>query len=373
MIAVYAYASLALVFLAVSFFLFWHIPLLTVTAVHPANDICKDISVIIPAYNEEKNLERLLRSIKKQTGQPAEIIVVDDQSTDNTARVAQAYDVRLIRTEDRPEGWYGKNWPCWTGAQNAAGKRFLFIDADLVFKKEGLAAIAAAQIKRGGVVTVHPYHAIKRGYENLSAIFNAIVHAGMNAFTLRGSALKPAGAFGPCMLCTREDYFSIGGHEKVKHSVLEHMAMGHLLIHAGMEVNCFGGKNTVHFRMYPDGFFSLFNGWAKSFAVGAGYTSAWVMILINIWISGLFLAALAPIILPLVSSGSGLLWGILLYLLGASGCMWITRRIGNFPAFINLFFPLALVFFVMVFMKSAVSTWITKKASWKGKTVTFGK
>ena len=88
------------------------------------------LSIIIPARNEETNLPKLLRSLTAQSPQPREIIVVDDASTDRTAEVAQQFGARVIRSLPLPNGWRGKTWACHQGAQVATGEMLLFLDAD---------------------------------------------------------------------------------------------------------------------------------------------------------------------------------------------------------------------------------------------------
>ena len=83
------------------------------------------ISIIIPAYNEEKFLPKLLRSIRKQAYKNKEVIVADASSTDRTAEIAGEYGARVV------EGGMpavGRN----NGAKKAKGDIFLFLDADVV-------------------------------------------------------------------------------------------------------------------------------------------------------------------------------------------------------------------------------------------------
>jgi len=93
------------------------------------------VSVIVPARNEVRNIERLVRSVLATTWPDLELIVVDDHSSDGTgalARTAGHGDPRLVVFEppSLPEGWFGKQWACWCGAQRATGDRLLFADAD---------------------------------------------------------------------------------------------------------------------------------------------------------------------------------------------------------------------------------------------------
>lgn len=84
------------------------------------------VSVIIPAYNEAKNISRNLKAIINQTYKKVEIIVVDDQSTDNTALISKKYTHNVFERK-HAERSVQRNF----GASKAKGKYLLFIDADM--------------------------------------------------------------------------------------------------------------------------------------------------------------------------------------------------------------------------------------------------
>ena len=96
------------------------------------------LSVIIPARNEAKNLQRLLPSLLA-VPYPGmyEVIVVDDGSTDTTAEVASNYQVRLIQLTDLPADWLGKPHACHQAVQAAKGEWVLFTDADTIHASNG--------------------------------------------------------------------------------------------------------------------------------------------------------------------------------------------------------------------------------------------
>src|SRR5258706_8421939 len=84
------------------------------------------VSIIIPAYNEEAVVGRLLHSIQKQTYTNCEAIVVDDASTDDTADVAKKF-TKNVFTRKHAERSIQRNF----GATKAKGKYLLFLDADM--------------------------------------------------------------------------------------------------------------------------------------------------------------------------------------------------------------------------------------------------
>src|ERR1035438_1521395 len=89
-----------------------------------------EVSVIVPARNEEANLAACLRSLIGQPGPSYEIIVVDDHSTDRTPDIANSFPVQVITAGPLPDGWTGKCNACWSAAKVAKGKWLLFTDAD---------------------------------------------------------------------------------------------------------------------------------------------------------------------------------------------------------------------------------------------------
>jgi len=133
-----------------------------------------------------------------------------------TVEVAKDNGIKVINIESLPNGWLGKPWACFTGAKNSSGNILLFLDADTELHKDGLENLLLCYLKYKGVITVQPYHKIKKFYENFAAYFNLVLMGSMNVFTPLQRISKPIGAFGPCLLCDRNSYFSIDGHGSAK-------------------------------------------------------------------------------------------------------------------------------------------------------------
>jgi len=93
-----------------------------------------DVSVIIPAYNAEATIQACVESIKSSDFRGTfEIIVVDDGSTDRTARIAKKLNVTLFRQKNAGAA-AAKN----VGAKKARGKVIIFLDSDVLFFKDTL-------------------------------------------------------------------------------------------------------------------------------------------------------------------------------------------------------------------------------------------
>jgi 4,4'-diaponeurosporenoate glycosyltransferase len=352
------------------FIFFWRVPYPRSSGRY--NETPLRISIIIPARNEEKNLGRLLQSLKDQPLKAHEMIVVDDHSTDSTAEIGRQAGCIVISSKDLPEGWTGKPWACWQAAHQATGEIFVFLDADTFLESDGLSRIFFTYLEHGGLLSIQPFHRMGKIYERLSAIFNIAIMAGMNSFTLWGSRQKPSGAFGPCMVCSREDYFAVGGHEKVRGKILESIPFGREFLKAGREVRCYGGRGTISFRMYPGGLRSLIEGFSKGFGTGAGATSLVVLFMMVCWITGGL--AITRHLLQAAFWTDPVALGVwvtldIFYILQMH---WMLRRIGNFGFYTPLFFQIPLLFFVILFFSSLLRIFVVRRVSWKGRMIKTG-
>jgi len=355
---------------------FWLFGLFILWKIPGYNNCCKkntesnfSISVIIPARNEEKNLDNLFNSLSSQSVRVKEIILVNDNSTDSTPDIGRKYNARVIDLKSLPKGWIGKSWASHNGARVAAGDYLLFLDADTVLNRNGIKNIMSCLKTHRGVISFQPYHRIKKIYENLSLFFNIILVAGMGVFTLFQTRVKPIGAFGPCMICKREDYRKIGGHKSIKGKVMEDIEIGKRFLKTGIPVFCLRGKGTIDFRMYPGGLKEMVRGWSKGFSSGAGSTSIPILIMVIAWIVGsifplnLFADGSSPFDLSIILVGAAF------YVAFAAQIYWMSYRIGNFSIWASLFYLIPLTFFIIIFFYSLILTVFRKKVSWKDRDI----
>jgi len=307
------------------------------------------LSIIIPARNEEHNLPTLLKSITSQTVEPLEILVVDDGSTDATADIARGFGAIVITPPPLPEGWRGKTWACHQGALAALGQHLLFMDADTWFETGGLEQLLS--IHHAGALSIVPYHAVRKTYEDLSLFFNICMTAGT----------VPKGLAGQFLLVSQNDYQLSGGHESVRGHILENFRLAEKFHTAGVPLLSMTGKGIVSFRMYPDGPRELVRGWTKGFAAGAGGTPGDTLLLVIAWMSGLMIA---PLMVAL--TGDWPLWGTAC-LLCSLQVAWLGRKLGAFGWPMLLCYPIPLMFFFGTFGWSAIRS--GKKVTWKGREI----
>lgn len=334
----------------------------------PFDSAPKDISVIIPARNEEHNLPRLLESLRQQDLAAVEIIVVDDASEDGTAVVAAEKGARVISSLPLPEGWRGKTWACHQGVRASSGYLLVFMDADTWLEPGGLRKLAGAWASRGGAVSVMPYHETGKAYEDLSIFFNLIMAMGVGSFTILGRRRSSEGLFGQVMLVDRESYRQGGGHEAVRGHTLENMFMAGRFMTGGVTVSSFGGRGAVGMRMYPGGLGELIEGWSKAFISGAARVSLPMMISIVAWITGGILAATLLILALLSYSSASPLW-LLPYPLFCLQIGAMAARLGSFGSWACLLYPVPLGFYFAVLTRAALRRTRGRDATWKGRRI----
>ena len=329
------------------------------------------LSVIIPVRNEESSLPILLASLKEEVRPPDEIIVVVNAAEGETIKVAERNNVKVLLSKPTPEGWIGKPWACYQGAQAAKGDILVFLDADTRLERNGLKSILDTHFTRSGVISVQPYHVTKKLYEQLSAFFNIILMGAMGTCTVFGNLIKPLGLFGPCIVMERECYLKFGGHEEVKGEIVEDLAIGDRLKEQKIPIYCCSGKNNISFRMYPNGIKELIDGWSKGFATGAVKTYIPVLIAIIAWVGGGISATIYSVQAIFSMNTTLILVYAAAYLGFVIQIYWMLFRIGNFKFYTALFYPICLLFFLIIFLYSIFIIFIRKTVRWKGATISL--
>ncbi len=349
-----------------------------VTPVHemPGHEIAVQplaISVIVPARDEANSLPTLLGALAASSRRPAEIIVVDDHSTDGTSVVARASGVvglRVVEAPTLPEGWTGKNWACHVGATQAGQPTLLFLDADTCPAPDALTSLERAYVTNRGLVSVQPFHRTTLPYEELSAVFNVVSLMGSGAFSpLAAKAVRVA--FGPCLMMSAADYRRVGGHLAVRNEVVEDIALAANFASAGLPVSCWLGGDRMSFRMYPDGVRSLAQGWTKNIAAGAGRAPLSRVLPSVVWVALLATVAAASIVgvVKWIAGAGAPVAALVAYAIVVVHVAYLLRRIGSFRVWTAVLFPVPLSFFVAIFCRSLVAVASGSSVTWRGRAV----
>jgi len=166
---------------------------------------------------------------------------------------------------------------------------------------------------------------------------------------------------GQFLLIDRDAYWRVGGHETVKGRILENFWLAKQLRTQGVLAHCRGGRGVFAFRMYPTGWSDLVDGWTKGFASGAGQTPLPILLLIIVWLGGLFFVPIGVAI-----GGAPLVW-LSVYGLCVVQVAWLLRRAGSFHWATAMFYPVMVLFFFVVFTRSVLRS--GKAVSWKGRDI----
>jgi glycosyltransferase involved in cell wall biosynthesis len=223
---------------------------------------------MIPARNEEANLQRCLQSLVAQTAPPFELIVVDDHSTDRTRSIAQSFPtLRVLAADPLPDGWSGKSNACWTGAKLAKGKWLLFTDADTRHAVNSIEqGFCEAESSHAALLSYSPKQEVHGFWERaLMPVIFAELAKTYRPQEVTDPTSPAAAANGQYLLIRRDVYDAVGGHAAVAHAILEDVELAKLVKRSGYKLQ-FRVSGAVSTRMYRS-FGQMWEGWTKNLAL----------------------------------------------------------------------------------------------------------
>jgi glycosyltransferase involved in cell wall biosynthesis len=240
--------------------------------VKPEREAAGEVSVLIPARNEQENLPRCLETVLSQPC-VREVLVYDDHSEDNTAEVVRSFAardprVRLIEPNPLPPGWAGKTFACHKLSEAAEAPWLLFLDADVTLAPGAIAGVLAEAQRRGLTLLSCWPGLIMHGFweKLLMPMLNFVV------FTLYPAPLairRPLDAslglaHGALILARRDAYRRVDGHRAVRAELFEDTLLARVWRQRGEFSLCLDGRRLVHTRMYS-GLRPIWLGFQKNF------------------------------------------------------------------------------------------------------------
>lgn len=227
----------------------------------PAPGGVRPISVLVPARNEERSIERTLRTILASQGVDLEVIVLDDGSTDATASIVAGIasaDPRLglLPGAPLPEGWCGKQHACWQLAAAASRETIAFIDADVTVAPDGLARGAAfLDASRASLVSGFPRQETSSIIDWLLLPLIHFVLLGFLPLGRSRRSLSPslAAGCGQFFVTTQRAYRAAGGHAGIRESLHDGLKLPRAYRAAGLSTDVFDASTIAACRMYVRG------------------------------------------------------------------------------------------------------------------------
>jgi glycosyltransferase involved in cell wall biosynthesis len=340
-----------------------------------------ELTVIVPARNEEECIAACLDSLVKQSedffelGRDWELIVVDDDSTDRTAEIARAFPgVTVIRSAKLEKGWTGKANAIWTAARKARGKWLLFTDADTIHEPGDLhRGIHEATRHNVGMLSYSPRQIVS-GFAQRSLmplVFCELALAYPPA-KVSDPAQRVAAANGQYLLLEREAYRRIGGHQGVCSKVLEDVELAFTAKRRKVGLRFRYADDAVSTRMYRSTA-AMIEGWTKNLALlfdNALSLAVWRVL------DFLLLFGLPVLAFGLWNAhftSRSLAWlgaGWVLALLWLRNLFRFYHRVAksNFPFLDCAITPLGLPLFVFLLYRSWFQHKMLKQVTWKGRT-----
>lgn len=336
------------------------------------------LSVIIPARNESTTIETVVASILATTYEPIELIVVDDRSTDDTARVvaglaAADRRVRLVRGRELESGWFGKPWACAQGYEAATGELLCFTDADTRHEPALLEhAVGALEQHDASLVTVSPFQRTVTFWERtimpqIWALLGFRYHPGA---VNRATRPRDVIANGQFILVRRDAYAAVGTHAVVKHEVAEDLALAQAFVRRGHRIWFAFAESLMETRMYT-GLRDIIEGWSKNIYLGGrrsfpdepllrALVPAGVIAPLAFWLvpPAALLAALVGAVPSLLSAAAA----ATLLSLGFWALIVHGMRLSVFNA---LLYPLGAVMAIYIVVRSTVRG--ARRVEWRGR------
>jgi glycosyltransferase involved in cell wall biosynthesis len=241
------------------------------------------VSIIVPARNEEAEIENCLRSLLAVDYDNYEVIAVNDRSTDRTGEIMErvrqnrnpnpsktakggAAMISVIHHAELPPGWLGKTHAMWTAANQSTGDWLLFTDADVIFKPDSLRrALAYAEAEPADHVVLFPRMIMQRpGEYMMIAFFQTMFMFGHRPWKVADPSTDDHMGVGAFNLVRRKVYEAVGTYEALRMEVLDDMKLGKVVKNNGFaQRNVFGG-DLISIR-WGHGAFGILNNLTKNF------------------------------------------------------------------------------------------------------------
>jgi chlorobactene glucosyltransferase len=330
------------------------------------------VSVIVPARDEERHIARCVESLLGQDYAGYEVIVVDDQSSDATARIVaeRAADprLRLVSGAPLPEGWMGKQHALSQGVAVARGDVLMFTDADTVHEPESVSWV---------VTNMEDHDAdFISGYlrqETVSFGEKLIVPTQYAMMMFIPLALLPhrnshdlAFAIGQLVAVRREAFERAGGFGTFRDSIVDDMSMAKRLKGCGYRTVFLDATRAASCRLYSD-YATAFHGTMRSIFGAVGGTFATVAAMSCVVLGAIVYPSAAVLVALLARTAPQVqMTGVAVLFIMTWGLVALDRDMSLTSV---LLYPLVFIDLIAILVVSMVRTGYGRGVDWKGRTV----
>jgi chlorobactene glucosyltransferase len=332
------------------------------------------ISICIPARNEERDIKKCVESLLNQDYPNFEIIVVDDNSRDNTAKIvysmAEEHSNLVIISGDKLEPeWAGKPYALHQAYQKSHGQYLLFTDADLIYKSNALKTVMHTMVyKNLDLLTLMPATIFGSFWERaIQPVIFGFIASLTNFRKVNSTNHQSAMGFGAFLLFKKESYQKIDGHRSVANEILEDIMIAKKAKSHGLSILVADGKHLFSIRMYHS-MKEIWIGWRKNIFLAMKNSilrtfyymtmvlcfllTPYIVVVCNLWVG----AGNVLISLSLLGLALSLATGI-----GLCRELDLDKK--------NVFlFPLGAIMMVLIMFNSMMQTLLLGRTEWRGRT-----
>jgi len=337
----------------------------------PAAAVLPSLSVLVPARDEEANIEAILGSVLASEGVELEVVVLDDHSQDHTVDIVQriaAADprVRLERAPPLPPGWNGKQHACWVLAGLARHELLVFVDADVVLEPTALARMAGFMERSGAALASGAPR--QRTTTLGERLIVPLIHFVLLSFLPLGRMRRSthpayASGIGQLFIARRDAYQRAGGHAAIRGSRHDGIGLPRTFRIAGSPTDLFDATQLATCHMYGS-FGDVWRGFAKNADEGMGAPAAIVPFTLLLGLG----QVLPFLLLPLTP------WlppGVSLMVILAVGAAWTPRLLAVWrfeqPLVGALMHPLGVALLLAIQWYALALRLSGNRVAWKGR------
>jgi len=333
---------------------------------HPPQEDLSDITVLIPARNEEEMIQSTLPALLGQ-GRGLHIILVDDQSTDGTFEVARQLggeNLSIILGEVPPEGWSGKLWALEQGRSHIETPLTLLLDADIEAKPGIIIELRRAMKEKNvQLISLMAELRMKTFWERMLLPAFIYFFKLLYPFRLSSSASsKTAAAAGGCILVETEVLKAIGAFASLRGELIDDCALARKVKSSGFKTWMGLSHSVISLRPY-NRLGIIWNMVARSAFTQLGYSKlalffCTIIMLTSFTMPGIGIL-LSPVAVKLLSIFS---------LAGMALTYLPTLRFYGISGWWALLMPLIGTLYLAMTWTSAIQHWLGETARWKGRT-----
>jgi glycosyltransferase involved in cell wall biosynthesis len=335
------------------------------------DSVKRRVSIVVPARNEEEDIELSLTRLLALDYDNYEVIAVNDRSTDRTGEIMERVAenpvltsgrLRVIHHQALPAGWLGKTHAMWTATNEATGDWLLFTDADVLFKPDSVRrALAYAEAEKADHVVLFPRMIMKRpGEYMMIAFFQTMFVFGHRPWKVADPKSRDHMGVGAFNLIRRSVYQAVGSYKALRMEVLDDMKLGKVVKNAGYaQRNVFGG-DLISIR-WANGAMGVVNNLTKNFFAVLSFQ--WPRTLISAF--GLAFLNLMPFLGVWLAHG----WARLPYAvaLGSMFSIYLGMSLrSGVPAYYFLLHPVSTALFIYTLLRSMFHALWNDGIIWRG-------